>query len=148
VSSVGPAAVRPALSRDSWASSPERNHPPVAVVPKPHDTLRRASVADPAKPVSSSSSGGRVGGSAGEAIYGKARRATNGQCAARRRPGLKLSASSVENRFMRQCPTCLRVYPRALGRGAYCSVDCELSRLRRIRSAVRLRRLARIVKAA
>lgn len=61
---------------------------------------------------------------------------------------LKVSASSVDKRFMRQCPTCRRIYPKALGSGAHCSVDCEQSHLRRIRSAVRLRRLARIVKAA
>lgn len=58
---------------------------------------------------------------------------------------LKLSALSADNRPVRQCPTCRRIYPKTLGQGGYCSVDCELSQLRRIRSAVRLRRLARIV---
>jgi len=60
---------------------------------------------------------------------------------------LKLSALSVEKPGVRQCPTCRRIYPKTLGRGVYCSVDCEQFRLRRIRSAVRLARLARIVKA-
>jgi len=48
---------------------------------------------------------------------------------------------------MRQCPTCGRIYPKALGRGVYCSTDCEDAEVRRIRSYVRLRRLARMVKA-
>lgn len=65
--------------------------------------------------------------------------------AAARNSVLKLFVSTVDIRFMRQCPTCRRIYPKALGRGIYCSADCELSQLRRIRSAVRLRRLARIV---
>jgi hypothetical protein len=48
---------------------------------------------------------------------------------------------------MRQCPTCRKIYPMALGSGSYCSPRCSADgQVQSLRAGLRLRRLAHWLK--
>lgn len=63
------------------------------------------------------------------------------------RPGPDfLTSRSGKPLTMRQCPTCGKVFVKALGVGGHCSTDCQLADVRRARAKLRVRWLLRWLK--